>query len=123
MSENQSKKLVVLLSHDANDDRSSVAFTIANAALSTGMQVAVFLTSNAVELSRDGACELTQVKPLKPLNELIEGFLEKGGTVWACTPCFQHRGLGAEKLHEKVIVTGAGPMLEWVQAGASTLSL
>jgi predicted peroxiredoxin len=117
------KKLVVLLGSDANDDKSSVAFTIASSALSTGMEVAVFLTSNAVELSRDGACEMTHVKPFKPLVDLIEGFLEKGGIVWACTPCFQHRGLAEEKLQEKVIVTGAGPLLEWVQAGAATLSL
>lgn len=123
MSQETPKKLVVLLASDANDDKSSVAFTIANAALSTGMQVAVFLTSNAVELSRDGSCELTQVKPFKPLAELIEGFVKMGGVVWSCTPCFRHRGLGEEKVREKVIVTGAGPLLEWVQAGASTLSL
>ncbi len=123
MSETSGKKLVVLLAHDGNDDKSSVAFTIANAAISTGMQVAVFLTSNAVELSREGSSELTHVKPFKPLAELIDGFVEKGGIVWSCTPCFQHRGLAAEKVREKIIVTGAGPLLEWVQAGASTLCL
>lgn len=123
MSDTPKKKLVILLAHDANDDKSTVAFTIANAALSTGMAVAVFLTSNAVELSRDGSCEMTQVRPFKPLGDLIEGFLGQGGVVWACTPCFQHRGLSDEKLYEKVIVTGAGPLLEWVQSGASTLSI
>lgn len=119
----EKKKLVVLISTDTNDDKSSVGFTIANAALSTGMSVAVFLTSNGVELSRDGSCEMTQVKPFKPLGELIEAFVEKGGIVWACTPCFQHRGLEAEKVYSKVIVTGAGPLVEWIQAGAATLSL
>lgn len=119
----EKKKLVVLLAHDANDDKSSVAFTIANAALSTGMDVAVFLTSNGVELSRDGATALTHVKPFKPLEELITGFVGSGGIVWACTPCFQHHGLVQEKLHERVIVTGAGPLLEWIAAGASTVCL
>jgi len=119
----QKNRLVVLISTDTNDDKSSVGFTIANAALSTGMEVAVFLTSNGVELSRDGSCELTQVKPFKPLGELIEGFVEKGGIVWACTPCFQHRGLETDKVYDKVVVTGAGPLVEWIQAGAATLSL
>lgn len=119
----EKKKLVIVLAHDANDDKSTVAFTIANAARSTGLDVAVFLTSNAVELARDGACELTQVKPFKPLNELIEGFLGNGGIVWCCTPCFQHRGLAEEKLHEKVLVTGAGPLVEWVAQGAATICL
>jgi len=117
------KKLVVVLAHDGNDDKSSVAFTIANAALSTGMNVAVFLTSNGVELARDGACTLTHVRPFKALEELITTFLGNGGIVWSCTPCFQHRGLAAEKLHEKVIVTGAGPLIEWVSAGAATICL
>ena len=116
-------KLVILLAHGANDDKSSVAFTIANAALSTGMQVAVFLTSDAVELARDGACDLTLVQPFRKLDELIEDFLAKGGLVWACTPCYRHRGLDEQSNHQKVIVTGAGPLVEWVKTGAATLSL
>jgi predicted peroxiredoxin len=116
-------KLVVLIAHNANDDKSTVGFTIANAALSTGMQVAVFLTSDGVEVSRDGSCDQTHVKPFKPINELIETFLEKGGTVWSCTPCFQHRGLKQEEVYNKVIVTGAGPLVEWVKDGAAVISL
>ena len=119
----EQNKLVVVLASNANDDRSSVGFTIANAALSKGMQVAVFLTSDGVELAKDGGCDLTHVQPFKKLDELIDGFLEKGGTVWACSPCYQHRGLEAEKNYEKVIVTGAGPLIEWVQAGAATICL
>ena len=110
------KKLVVVLAHNANDDKPSVGFTIANAALSGGMEVAVFLTSDGVELARDGSCDLTLVQPFKKLDELIDGFLEKGGTVWACTPCYQHRGLDPAHNCDRVIVTGAGPLIEWVQA-------
>ncbi len=118
---NESKKLVVVITSNANDDKSSVGFTIANAALSTGMQVAVFLSSDGVELSKDGGCDLTHVQPFKKLDELIDTFLEKGGVVWACTPCYQHRGLEQAKNYDKVIVTGAGPLVEWIQSGASTL--
>jgi predicted peroxiredoxin len=116
-------KLVLLVSHGANDDKSTVAFTIANAALSTGMEVGVFLTSDAVELSREGAVDFTHVKPFKKLEELIDGFLENGGQVWTCSPCFNHRGLSTDEVVERAIVTGAGPMLEWIQAGAATVSL
>jgi predicted peroxiredoxin len=119
----EQNKLVIVLASNANDDRSSVGFTIANAALSKGMQVAVFLTSDGVELAKDGGCDLTHVQPFKKLDELIDGFLEKGGVVWACSPCYQHRGLEPEKNYENVIVTGAGPLIEWVQAGAATICL
>ena len=54
--------------------------------------------------------------------ELIEGFVQAGGTLWACTPCFNARGLGDDKLVDGTVVTGAGPMLDWVAAGASVIS-
>jgi predicted peroxiredoxin len=115
------KKLVVVLGRNANDDKSTVAFTIANAALSTGMQVAVFLSSDGVELAREGGHDMTAVQPFKPLNQLVDAFIDNGGTVWACAPCYRHRGLKEAENVEKVIVTGAGPLIEWVQAGAATL--
>jgi predicted peroxiredoxin len=123
MSERKTNKLVVVLGANANDDKSTVAFTIANAALSTGMEVAVFLTSDAVELARDGGYDMTMVQPFKKLEELVDSFVEKGGTVWACTPCYKHRGMKESENVQKVIVTGAGPLIEWVQAGAATICL
>jgi predicted peroxiredoxin len=118
-----SNKLVLLVSHGGNDDKSTVALTIANAALSSGMEVAVFLTSDAVELSRNGAVDMTHVKPFKKLEELIDSFLGNGGIVWTCAPCFTHRGLNGEDVVERATVTGAGPMIDWIKQGASTLSM
>jgi len=117
-----SKKLVVTLSVNSNDDVSTVAFTVANAAISKGLEVGVFLTSNAVELSRDGACEYTHVQPFKKLNELVSSFTQNGGTLWACSPCFNHHGLKAEETVSGTTVTGAGPMLDWIVEGAQTLT-
>ena len=116
------QKLVVNLTTNATDDRSTVAFTVANAALSKGFDVAVFLNADGVELSRRGGCEYTHVQPLKPLAALIESFAESGGTVWACTPCFKHRGLKEDEVIEGGIVTGAGPMLQWIADGAQVIS-
>lgn len=123
MTDTPAKKLVVIISSNPNNDKATVGFTIANAALSTGMHVAVFLTSDGVDLARDGSCNLTHVKPFKPLDELIDAFLEKGGIVWACSPCYQHHGLKEIENYEKVIVTGAGPLVEWIQTGAASISL
>ncbi len=117
------KKLVVVITENAHHEKTTVGFTIANAALSSGMQVAIFLTTNGVENARDGAADLAHHKPFKPLDELIEGFLGKGGVVWACSPCYQARALKQEENYEKVLVTGAGPLVEWVQNGASTICL
>ena len=83
MSATNVKRLVVNLTTQPGDDRSSVAFTVANAALAQGFEVAVFLSSDGVELSRDGACEFDHSQPLRPLADLIESFTDNGGN--ACT--------------------------------------
>ena len=116
------KKLIVTLSVNSNDDVSTVAFTVANAAITKGMEVGIFLTSDAVELSREGACEFTHVLPFKKLNELIESFTTNGGTLWVCSPCFNNHGLNPDGTVKGSIVVGAGPMLDWVIEGAQTLS-
>ncbi|WP_282122436.1 DsrE family protein [Algibacter mikhailovii] len=116
------KQLIVTLSVNANDDVSTVAFTVANAAISKGMTVGVFLTSNAVELSREGACEYTHVQPFKKLNDLMASFTANGGTLWACAPCFNNHGLNTEETIDGTVVTGAGPMLDWIANGAQTLA-
>ena len=118
----KSKKLVVTLSVNSNDDVSTVAFTVANAAISKGMDVGIFLTSDAVELSREGGYEFAHVAPFKKLNELVDGFTTSGGTLWACAPCFNHRGLDPDETVNGTVVVGAGPMLDWIADGAQTLS-
>lgn len=116
------KKLVLTLSVNSKDDVSTVAFTVANAAISKGFEVGIFLTSDAVELSRTASSEYTHVQPFKKLNELIEGYTTNGGTLWACAPCFNHRGLNAEETVNGTTVVGAGPMLDWISEGAQTLT-
>ena len=61
MSDND--KLVIVLTHNGGHDTSTVGFTIANAALSQGKEVAIFLTADGVDLARDGASDLAQVRP------------------------------------------------------------
>ena len=116
------KKLVVKLAANAKDDVSTVAFTVANGALSKGIDVGVFLVSDGVEISRAGGYEYTHVAPFKKLNELVEGFVANGGTLWACAPCYNHRGLNPEENVSGAEVVGAGPMLDWIAEGAQTLS-
>lgn len=115
-------KMVVVITHGSNSDKSSVAMTIANAAKSGGHEVAVFLTSDGVYLAKEGYSDMSEYRPFKKLEELVDKFIEAKGLVWACTPCVQHRGLDAEDMVPGVIVTGAGPMIEWIASGSQVLS-
>lgn len=116
------RELVVLMTHGADDELSSVAFTVANGGMTAGLKVSIFLTSAAVDLVRKGAVEMTQVAPMEPLAGLIRDFLDRGGELWACTPCVKARGYSEDDLVDGVVVTGASLMHERIKAGAATLS-
>ncbi len=114
--------LVVLMTHGPEDERASVAFTIANGGMTAGQEVSVFLTSAAVDIVRRQAADHVHVKPLEPLADLLRDFLARGGTLWACTPCVKARGYKQADLLDGVIITGAAPMHERIMSGAATLS-
>jgi predicted peroxiredoxin len=116
------RNLVVVVTHGIDHELSSVAFTIANGGITAGLKVSVFLTSAGVDVVRKRAADTTQVHPLEPLASLIQDFMKRGGTVWACTPCVKSRGYTQEDLLDGTIITGASPMHELIQAGAATLS-
>jgi len=117
-----SRELVVVCTHGADTELSSVAFTIANGGMTAGLRVSVFLTSAAVDLVRKRAVDMTHVQPLEPLPALIKDFLARGGNLWACTPCVKARGYEQADLIDGVVITGASPMHELIRAGAATLS-
>ncbi len=119
---NESRDLVVLITHGIDDELSSVALTIALGGMTAGLKVSIFLTSSGVDLVRKGAAATTQVKPLEPLADMLRDFLARGGTLWACTPCVKARGYTQENLIEGVVITGASPMHESIKRGAATLS-
>jgi beta-glucosidase-like glycosyl hydrolase len=48
---------------------------------------------------------MTVVPPLIPLRELVQDFMKRGGTVWACTPCVKARGYEQGDLIDGVVIT------------------
>lgn len=114
--------LVVVITHGIDHELSSVAFTIANGGLTSGLHVTIFLTSSGVDLVRNRAADVIQVQPLEPLNQLIQDFLSRSGNLWACTPCVKSRGYKQEDLIDGVVITGASKMHELIKNGAATLS-
>ncbi len=120
--QNGTDKVVVLLTKGIESEISSVAFTIANGALTAGLKASVFLTSTAIDLVRKGGQRLTQVAPLESLSKLIEEFQKRGGTIWACPPCVKSRGYEQADLLDGVVIVGASAMFAEMKDGAATLS-
>jgi len=117
-----SRELVVLITHGADHELSSVAFTIANGGMTAGLSVSAFLTSGAVDLVRKRAIDSTVVAPLEPLAALVKDFLARGGRLWACTPCVKARGYEQGDLIEGVEIAGSSKIHELIKGGAAALS-
>lgn len=116
------RELVVVVTHGADHELSSVAFTIANGGISAGLKVSIFLTSAGVDLVRRRAIDNLVVHPLEPLAALVKDFLARGGQLWACTPCVKARGYEQKDLIDGVEIAGSSKMHELIKAGAATLS-
>lgn len=116
------RDLVVLITHGTDHELSSVAFTIANGGITAGLKVSIFLSSAGVDLVRKRSADMTVVNPLDPLARLIEDFQKRGGQLWACTPCVKARGYEASDLLEGVEIVGASKMHELLKNGAASLS-
>lgn len=119
----ETKKLVVMITRGFDDERSSVAWSVINGAIKTGLEVTVFLTSSGVDWVRKGALETAHLNPLDPpMKEMIQFLIDSGGTVLVCPPCAKVRGYEEKDLLDGVIITGSGAMHELIKAGAATLS-
>jgi predicted peroxiredoxin len=117
------KKLVILVACGLEDERMSVAWSVANGGISTGLDVTVFLTSSAVDCVRKGAADKVHLNPLDPtLGEMIQNLTSRGGKILVCPPCAKVRGYEQEDLLDGVLITGSGAMHELIKEGAATLS-
>lgn len=117
-----SRELVVLVTRGTDHEMSSVAFTVACGAITSGMKVYAFLVSSAVDLVRRKAVDVAHVPPLDPLKSLMQDFIARGGTIWVCPPCVKSRGYSQEDFIDGITIQGASAMHERLKAGAASLS-
>ena len=116
------KKMVIVISRGLDDERSSVAWSIANTAVGSDMEVTIFLVSSGVDWVRRGAAGVAHLNPLDPtMNDMVSNVLASDGRVLVWPPCAKVRGYDEDGLVEGVIIAGAPALLETIRNGADTL--
>ena len=117
------KHLVVVVACGLEDEKMSVAWSIANGAISSGLEVTMFLTSSAVDCVRKGAADKVHLNPLDPtVGEMITNLTSRGGRILVCPPCAKVRGYAEGDLLDGVVITGSGDIHSLIKEGAATLS-
>ena len=121
--EDQAKKLAIVVSRGLDDERATVALTIANAGIASGQQVTLFMVSSGVDVIRKGAADNVHMNPLDPpMKELIDNFQSNGGRILVCPPCARVRGYTDDDFIDGVQVVGSPALHALILDGAATLS-
>jgi predicted peroxiredoxin len=119
----EQKKLVVVVTNGFNDERASVAWSVANGGIAAGYQVTMFLVSSGADWARKGAAEVARMNPLDPpIKDMMQNIIDSGGTIMVCPPCAKVRGYEKEDLIDGVVLAGSVAMLGVVSEGAATLT-
>jgi predicted peroxiredoxin len=118
----EKKKLVILITRGLDDERSSVAWSIANGGIKSDLDVTIFLTSSAVDWVRKGAADKVHLNPFDPpMNDMIQFVRDSACDILVCPPCAEVRGYSQDDLLDGVTITGSGAMHELIKQGAATL--
>jgi predicted peroxiredoxin len=110
---------VTINSCKENGDKATVGFVVATAALGSGKDTLVFLSTDGVWAAvKEEAAKVDEGGPFKPLTELIETFIEAGGRVIACAPCCKKRSIEPDQLFDKIEMAGGAVLVEWLSNGS-----
>lgn len=117
------KKLVVVITQGFDNERSSVAWSIANGAINSGLDLSIFLVSSGVDWVRKGAAERARPNPEDPtMKEMIQKVFDNGCQIGVCPPCAKVRSYDEDDLVDGVTIVGSAFIHERIKEGAAVLS-
>ena len=113
----------VNLTHSIDDpDRATVALVVANAAAASGKNTMIFLSSEGVRLAAKGIAAGIHEEGFQPMADLLKNFVQAGGAIWVCSPCFKKRSYTEEVLIEGATIVGGAKLVEFLSNDAASVS-
>ena len=110
------RSLVIKATAGKDDpERCNQAFTVAGAAVASGIRVSLWLTGESAWLALPGRAEDFSLRHAAPLADLLAGVMA-AGTVTVCTQCAARRDITADDLITGVRIAGAATFVAEVTA-------
>lgn len=124
MAEKGADLLITLTRHENDLNNVTIAFTMGYEAAKRGLNVEIMLLSYGVYLgAKDYAKYMDIGAPFKPVQELIDLYMEAGGTLKVCSACMKHNHVPAEDLIEGSVIITAPDVLDGLLSAEKTLQL
>jgi predicted peroxiredoxin len=116
------RSLVIKLTAGKDDpERCNQAFTVAAAAVASGVPVSLWLTGDSAWLALPGRAGDVSLPHAVPLSDLLTGVLA-AGSVTVCTQCAARRDITADDLIGGIRIAGAATFVaEVMTEGARAL--
>lgn len=116
-------KFCVSVTNAKNDpDRATVGFVVANAAVGSEQETMVFLSTEGVRLAVEGYADDIHEDGFSPLKDLLTNFVNGGGTILVCSPCFKKRELDETKLIPGATIVGGAKLVEFLADGSPCIT-
>ena len=107
-----SVRLLVKITAGADDpERCAQAFTVAAAAVASGIEVSLWLTGESAWFALPGRAAAFELAGSAPLDALLNTVLD-AGSVTLCVQCAERRGITAEACLPGVRIKGATAFVE-----------
>ena len=82
----------------------------------------VFLSTEGVRLAVKGYADDVHEEGFAPLRQLMANFVEAGGTILVCSPCFKKRKLDENALVAGATIVGGAKLVEFLAGGSPCVS-
>ena len=110
------RSLVIKVTAGKDDpERCNQAFTVAAAAVASGVCVSLWLTGESAWFGLPGRAEDFSLPYAAPLADLLAGVLA-GGTVTVCTQCAARRDITADDVIRGIRISGAATFVAEIMA-------
>jgi predicted peroxiredoxin len=117
------KRFCVSMTRAKDDtDKATVGFVVANAAIGCEQETMVFLSTEGVRLAVKGYADDIHEEGFSPLIQLMTNFVEAGGKILVCSPCFKKRNLDESKLIPGATIVGGAKLVEFLAEGSPCVS-
>ncbi len=105
-----------------NTDKATVAFVVANAAVASDKKTMVFLSIEGTRLSQKAFADDIHEEGFAPLKDLMKNFVEAGGEIYVCSPCFKKRALDENNLVAGAVIVGGAKLVEFMGEACPSVS-
>ncbi len=119
----ENQKLVIITTvGPENPEKATLPLVLATACQALETEVVIFMQSNAVTLAKKGEAEKVRAEGLAPLKELLDTFMEMGGSLYLCSPCLKERGITMDTALDGSEVAAAGTLAAEVLSATSVVN-